>query len=79
MQAQEALEKYFGFREFREPQSEIIAEVLAGNDVFVVMPTGGGKSRTLPDRDLLDLSAWNPCITESWTVVSSGTSKHRFD
>ena len=44
MQAHEALEKYFGFREFREPQSEIIAEILAGNDVFVVMPTGGGKS-----------------------------------
>src|SRR6516165_7557357 len=40
MQAHEALEKHFGFREFREPQSEI----LAGNDVFVVMPTGGGKS-----------------------------------
>jgi ATP-dependent DNA helicase RecQ len=44
MQPQEALEKYFGFREFREPQSEIISEILAGNDVFVVMPTGGGKS-----------------------------------
>jgi ATP-dependent DNA helicase RecQ len=44
MQPQEALDKYFGFREFREPQSEIIAEILAGNDVFVVMPTGGGKS-----------------------------------
>jgi ATP-dependent DNA helicase RecQ len=44
MQAQEALEKYFGFREFRDPQSEIIAGILAGNDVFVVMPTGGGKS-----------------------------------
>jgi ATP-dependent DNA helicase RecQ len=44
MDPQQALEQYFGFREFREPQQEIIAEILAGNDVFVVMPTGGGKS-----------------------------------
>ncbi|MBV8813460.1 MAG: RecQ family ATP-dependent DNA helicase [Verrucomicrobia bacterium] len=44
MDSQQALEHYFGFREFREPQSEIITEILAGRDVFVVMPTGGGKS-----------------------------------
>ena len=44
MDPQEALEKYFGFREFREPQGEVISEVLNGKDVFVVMPTGGGKS-----------------------------------
>src|SRR5271155_1208748 len=44
MDPQEALEKYFGFREFREPQGEVIAEILSGQDVFVVMPTGGGKS-----------------------------------
>src|SRR5271165_1098582 len=44
MDPQEALEKYFGFREFREPQGEVISEVLNGQDVFVVMPTGGGKS-----------------------------------
>jgi len=44
MDPQEALEKYFGFREFREPQGEVISEILSGQDVFVVMPTGGGKS-----------------------------------
>ena len=44
MEAQEALEQFFGFREFREPQGEVIAEMLSGRDVFVVMPTGGGKS-----------------------------------
>ncbi|MGA8656811.1 MAG: RecQ family ATP-dependent DNA helicase [Chthoniobacterales bacterium] len=44
MEAQEALERFFGFREFREPQREVIAEILSGRDVFVVMPTGGGKS-----------------------------------
>jgi ATP-dependent DNA helicase RecQ len=44
MDPQQALEKYFGFREFREPQGEVISEILNGKDVFVVMPTGGGKS-----------------------------------
>lgn len=44
MDPQEALEKYFGFREFREPQGEVVSEILKGQDVFVVMPTGGGKS-----------------------------------
>jgi ATP-dependent DNA helicase RecQ len=39
-----ALQHYFGFREFREPQEEVITEIMAGRDVFVVMPTGGGKS-----------------------------------
>src|SRR6202049_2216753 len=44
MDPQKALEKYFGFREFREPQGEVISGILNGRDVFVVMPTGGGKS-----------------------------------
>ncbi|MEA3163873.1 MAG: ATP-dependent helicase RecQ [Verrucomicrobiota bacterium] len=44
MDPQQALEKYFGFREFREPQGEVISGILNGQDVFVVMPTGGGKS-----------------------------------
>jgi ATP-dependent DNA helicase RecQ len=44
MDPQQALEKYFGFREFREPQGEVISQILQGNEVFVVMPTGGGKS-----------------------------------
>jgi ATP-dependent DNA helicase RecQ len=44
MNPQQALEKYFGFREFREPQGDVISGILNGQDVFVVMPTGGGKS-----------------------------------
>ena len=44
MDPHKALEKYFGFREFREPQGEVISGILNGEDVFVVMPTGGGKS-----------------------------------
>jgi ATP-dependent DNA helicase RecQ len=38
------LQTGFGYHEFREHQQEIIEQVLAGNDVFVLMPTGSGKS-----------------------------------
>ena len=38
------LKKYFGYESFIPPQDEIIAEVLAGKDVFALLPTGGGKS-----------------------------------
>jgi len=44
MDPQQTLERYFGFRDFREPQGEVISGILHGKDVFVVMPTGGGKS-----------------------------------
>ena len=39
-----SLKKYFGFNEFKGQQKEIIKNLLDGNDSFVIMPTGGGKS-----------------------------------
>jgi ATP-dependent DNA helicase RecQ len=40
----EELKRYFGFGTFKGNQEEIIKNVLAGEDSFVLMPTGGGKS-----------------------------------
>lgn len=42
--AREALQKFFGFRDFLDGQEEVMSQVLGGEDVMVIMPTGGGKS-----------------------------------
>jgi len=38
------LQKFFGYESFKGEQEAIIRNVLDGNDTFVIMPTGGGKS-----------------------------------
>ena len=43
-QLSEALKKNFGFDKFKGNQEAIILSLIEGNDVFVLMPTGGGKS-----------------------------------
>src|SRR5512145_171721 len=40
----DVLKKHFGFTSFKGNQEAIIRNVLDGNDTFVLMPTGGGKS-----------------------------------
>lgn len=40
----EELKRHFGFDNFKGNQQEIISSLLSGRDVFVLMPTGGGKS-----------------------------------
>ncbi|HVU69622.1 MAG TPA: DNA helicase RecQ [Ktedonobacteraceae bacterium] len=40
------LKHYFGYTTFWEGQRQVIEQVLAGRDAFVLMPTGGGKSLT---------------------------------
>ena len=41
---QKYLKKYFGFSKFKGLQKDAIESLVEGNDTFVVMPTGGGKS-----------------------------------
>lgn len=44
MQKEKILKQYFGYTAFRSGQEEIIDNILEGNDVIGIMPTGAGKS-----------------------------------
>ena len=38
------LKKYFGFSQFKGLQEQVVNSIISGNNTFVIMPTGGGKS-----------------------------------
>lgn len=44
MTLQQALKHYFGYDTFRGRQEEVIQNLMAGKNTFVIMPTGAGKS-----------------------------------
>ena len=41
---EEHLKSKYGYNTFREYQKEIVSDLIEGNDVFALLPTGGGKS-----------------------------------
>ncbi|MFP6881795.1 MAG: DEAD/DEAH box helicase, partial [Roseibacillus sp.] len=43
-QSREVLSRVFAYQEFRVHQGSVVTALLAGRDVFDLMPTGGGKS-----------------------------------
>lgn len=43
-QALDALQEYYGYKEFRSSQKTVIESILNGMDTLSIMPTGGGKS-----------------------------------
>lgn len=43
-EALKILNEYWGFREFRPQQADVIESILSGRDTLTLFPTGGGKS-----------------------------------
>ena len=44
MDVHSSLKKFFGFNTFKGLQEQVVKSILDGNNTFVIMPTGGGKS-----------------------------------
>ena len=42
--AQDILERVFGYASFRTGQQSVIENIISGQDTLVLLPTGGGKS-----------------------------------
>ena len=73
----ETLKKYFGFDTFKGDQEQIILNLLDGNDTFVLMPTGGGKSLCYQLPSLLmegTAIVISPVIIWSWDTVKETTA-----
>lgn len=50
MEKEELLQRVFGYSSFRPGQEKLIDGVLSGQDVFGIMPTGGGKACATSSR-----------------------------
>ena len=49
--AYEILKTYFGYKEFRYGQKELITNLINGTDCVGIMPTGAGKSSNFDGRN----------------------------
>ena len=67
----ECLKRYFGFDTFKGDQEAIIRNVLDGNDTFVLMPTGGGKSLCYQLPSVIICSLIHTLFTSFFSLIAS--------
>lgn len=70
--SRKALQHFFGYDAFLDNQESIIDDILAGNDLCVIMPTGAGKSLCY---QLPALMRHSFTIVESWLNAIPRSSK----
>ena len=63
--ALEILKTVYGYDAFRGPQARIVEHVIGGNNAFVLMPTGGGKSLCYQIPAIAD-PAWGLSCRRCW-------------
>ena len=69
-----SLNKFFGFDSFKGEQEKVIANLLNGNNTFVIMPTGGGKSLCY---QLPSPAPPRACSWSAWASRPRGTPARR--
>lgn len=72
MDKYKVLKKYFGYDSFREGQEFLIDALLAGQDVFGIMPTGAGKILVLSGSRTFDGRYYIGCIAIDFFDEGSG-------
>lgn len=74
--ALDLLKTYYGYEQFRHPQEDIIHDLVAGQDLLVLMPTGGGEIFMLSNSLITALRRRYRCFTFN---CINGRSSSRFD